>query len=221
MRLSHMLCLSLGFALPISLAAQPAPPKAPEITFQPRSVRVDGISPKGNVVWFSVGREVAEDDVATIVRRSEVQPDEDGDGKVQLDLDHDVPLRSIWVAVDLASGEMAVATPEGYPLRRVSWRGRGLGRGNSRADRVEDDRTYADVLLVRPGQGAWRLTVGDGSDADDDGAPDGRLAAALDRMKPIAAAPAPPARFAARDVIVLIDPNRMELTVEKAAEVAR
>lgn len=220
MRPSHLLCLSLGFAAPLSLAAQPAP-KAPEITFQPRSVRVDGISPKGNVVWFSVGREVADDDVATIVRRSEVQADEDGDGKVQLDLDHDVPLRSIWVAVDLASGEMAVATPEGYPLRRVAWRGRGLGRGNSRADRVEDDRTYADVFLVRPGQGAWRLTVGDGSDADDDGAPDGRLAAALDRMKPIAAAPAPPARFAARDVIVLIDPNRMELTVEKAAEVAR
>lgn len=199
-----------------AVLAQPAGPKTPEITFQPRSVTVDGLTAKGQVIWYSVAREVAEDDVATIVRRSEAQTDDDGDGKAQLDLSQDVPLRSIWVAVDLATGRYAVATPEGYPLRQAAWRGRGLGRGNSRADRVEDVRTYADVLLVRPEKGAWRLTVGDGSAQDDDGVADGKLAAALDQMKPVAGTAEPPQRFEARDLVILIDPNRLELVQEVA-----
>lgn len=227
MKLSKLCLSSLAVSLSISAAvfAQPAVPKPPEISFQPRSVVVDGITAQGQVVWYSVAREVAEDDVATLVRRSGVRADEDGDGKVSWDLEADVPLRSIWVAVDLATGRLAVATPEGYPLRRVGWRGRGLGRDDARADRVEDLRTYADVLLVRPGEGAWRLTAGDGSELDEDGAADGKLAVALDRMRPLegvegsegtvkAGEAAPPSRFSPKDVVVLIDPNRMELTIE-------
>ena len=209
--------LVLPLFLSDAVLAQPAGPKAPEISFQQRSVTVDGITAQGQVVWYSVAREVAEDDVATLVRRSGVRTDDDGDGRVSWDMEGDVPARSIWVAVDLATGRLAVAAPEGYPLRRVGWRGRGLGRNNARADRVEDLRTYADVLLVRPGEGAWRLTAGDGSDQDDDGVADGKLAVALDRMRSVegsAGEAAPPERFGPKDVVVLIDPNRMELTVE-------
>lgn len=209
---------SLVLSLSVSAAAlgQPAGPQPPEISFRPGSVTVDGMAAQGQVVWYSVAREVAEDDVATLVRRSGVRVDDDGDGKVLWELEWEVPLRSIWVAVELATGRVAVATPEGYPLRRVGWRGRGLGRDNARADRVEDLRTYADVLLVRPGEGAWRLTAGDGSDQDDDGVADGKLAVALDRMRPVEgiAEAAPPSRFGSKDVVVLIDPNRMEVVVE-------
>jgi hypothetical protein len=207
----------LSLCISASALAQPAGgPKAPEITFQSRSVTVDGITAKGQVALFSVAREVADDDVATIVRRSEMKTDEDGDGKVQLDLDGNVPFRSIWVAVDLATGRSAVATPEGYPLRQAAWLGRGLGRENSRADRVEDLRTYADVILVRPEKGAWRATIGDGGALDDDGVADGKVAAALDKLKPLTGAAEPPRRFEARDVVFLLDPNRMEVVQEVA-----
>lgn len=207
----------LSLCISASALAQPAGGlKALEITFQPRAVKVDGITAKGQVVWYSVAREVADDDVATIVRKSELTTDEDGDGRSQFDLDRDVPLRSIWIAVDLATGRYAVAAPEGYPLRRAAWRGPGLGRGNPRADRVEDVRTYADVLLVRPEKGAWRLTVGDGGERDDDGLPNGKVAAALDKLRPVTGAAEPPQRFEARDVVFLIDPNRMELVEEVA-----
>src|SRR5215203_5283914 len=191
----------------------------PAITLQQRSVTVDGITAKGQVVWFSMAREVSEDDVATLVRRAEVQTDDDGDGRVVWDLDREVPLRSIWVAVDVATGRADAVSPAGYPLRKVSWRGRGLARDQVRSDRVEDVRSYAEVLLVRPGEGAWRLTVGDGSEQDDDGAPDGKIAAALDRMRPVtglAIEAEPPKRFGPKDVVVLIDPNRMELTIVEA-----
>ena len=217
----------LSLALPaLAFAQPPSSPPGPAITFDKSSVSVAGVSPKGQAVLFSVAREVAEDDVATVVRRSRVLPDDDGDGVVKLDLGRDVPLRSVWVAVDLATGQVAAAAPEGYPLRLVKWRGVGIVHGNAHADRVEDARTFAEVLLVRPGAGAWQLTVGDGSAGDDDGAADGKLAAALDRMTPVAGTTPPPTKFDPKDVVVLIDPNRMELTVvqtgdPKAAEVGR
>lgn len=204
-------------SLATAALAQPSGPAPPEISFQPGSVTVEGVTAQGQVVWYSVAREVAEDEVATIVRRSGVRVDEDGDGKVSWALEGEVPLRSIWVAVELATGRVAVATPEGYPLRRVGWRGRGLERDEALgADRVEDLRTYADVLLVRPGEGAWRLTVGDGSEQDDDGAADGKIAVALDRMRSVEgiAEAVPPARFGPKDVVVLVDPNRMEVVIE-------
>jgi hypothetical protein len=219
--------LLLSLVLPaLAFAQPPSSPPGPAITFDKSSVSVAGVSPKGQAVLFGVAREISEDDVATIVRRSQVLADDDGDGVVKLDLGRDVPLRSVWVAVDLATGQVAAAAPEGYPLRRVDWRGVGIVRGNSRADRVEDARTFAEVLLVRPGAGAWQLTVGDGSERDDDGAADGKLAAALDRMTPVAGTDPPPTRFDPKDVVVLIDPNRLELTVvqagdPKAAEVGR
>jgi len=215
--MKRALQLLLCLALPAAALAQPAAGKDPKISFEERAVSVDGVSPKGEVVWLSVAREVAPDDVATLVRRSDVLTDDDGDGTVRWDLDRAVPLRSIWVAVDLATGAIATATPEGYPLRRVSWRGNGL-ENSPRADRVADARGYAEVLLVRPGEGAWRMTVGDGGADDDDGVADGRVAAALDRLRPLGRSAAAPARFGPRDVIVLIDPNRMELTVVEAGE---
>src|SRR5215203_947687 len=76
----------------------------PAITLQQRSVTVEGITAKGQVVWFSMAREVSEDDVATLVRRAEAQTDGEGDGRVVWDIDREGPLRSIWVAVDVATG---------------------------------------------------------------------------------------------------------------------
>jgi hypothetical protein len=208
----------LSLFLPALAISQPpaGSPQPLAITFQTTSVTVEGVTAKGQVVGFSVAREIAQDDVATVVRRSRALMDDDGDGKVQWDLGREVPLRSVWVAVDLATGQVATAAPEGYPLRRVDWRGLGIVRGDPRSDRVEDARSFAEVLLVRPGVGAWRLTVGDGSEADDDGLPDGRLAAALDRMSPVAGTAEAPSRFDPKDVLVLVDPNRMELTVVQA-----
>ena len=208
--------LLLSLLLPVAALAQPSAAPSPVLAFQKSAVTVAGVSPRGQVVLFGEAREIAEDDVATLVRRSQVLTDDDGDGTVTLDLGRDVPFRSVWVAVDLATGQVAAAAPEGYPLRRVNWRGVGIARGNSSSDRVEDARTFAEVLLVRPGAGAWQLTVGDGGEGDDDGAADGKIAVALDHMTPVAGTAPPPARFDPRDVVVLIDPNRMELTIVQA-----
>jgi hypothetical protein len=82
----------LSLVLPvIALAQPPSGSPGPAITFDKSSVSVAGVSPKGQAVLFGVAREIAEDDVATVVRRSQVLPDDDGDGAVKLDLGRDVP----------------------------------------------------------------------------------------------------------------------------------
>src|SRR4051812_12861939 len=140
----------LSLALPaLAFAQPPSSPPGPAITFDQSSVSVAGVSPKGQAVLFSVAREVAEVDVATVVRRSQVLPDDDGDGVVKLDLGRDVPFRSVWVAVDLATGQVAAAAPEGYPLRRVELGGGGVVRGHGHAGRGEEGRALAEGVLGR------------------------------------------------------------------------
>ena len=77
-----------------------------------------------------------------------------------------------------------------------------VGRGGGAApDWLEDVRGYVEVLVVRPGEGAWAATVGDGGEGDDDGAYDGRLRASLAGMRGVGEKPAePPQRFNPRDL---------------------
>src|SRR5947199_1457867 len=63
----------LSLVLPaLAFAQPPSSPPGPAIAFDKSSVSVAGISPKGQAVLFSVAREIADDDVATVVRRSQV-----------------------------------------------------------------------------------------------------------------------------------------------------
>jgi hypothetical protein len=191
---------------------------SPAIAFSPQRVTASGLTPGGQVVWFGVAREISQR-VATIVRRTEIA-EADKDGAAVLELEKAVPFQSIWVAVDLATGLVTVAGPEGFPLRQPALPVDAVGRGGGgQPDWVEDVRGYVEVLVVRPGEGAWAATVGDGGENDDDGAYDGRLRASLAGMRGVGEKPAePPQRFNLRDVVVVIDPNRMEVSVHKVAE---
>jgi hypothetical protein len=210
--------LAAFLLVPVSLAAQTP---SPAISFEAEAVVASGVTAGGRVVWFSMAREISES-AATIVRREEILEDEDGDGAVRFELDRAVPLRSIWVAVDLATGAWAAAGPEGYPLQRVDPPGLAARRGAEGAHWVEDTRGYVELLVVRPGVGAWGLAVGDGGASDADGAADGRLTVPLDRLRGTRPeATAAPERFDPQDLIFVIDPNEMDFAVRQLAEVAR
>jgi hypothetical protein len=215
---SSVFLLFLELSVAAALLAQPpAGPKALEVSFEERAVVVQGVTPHGRVAVFGVAREVAEDDVATILQREEVLLDEDGDGAVRWELDRAIPIRSAWAAVDLESGAHAAAAPEGLPLRQVPWGGRGPVAAEGGPDRVESSRRLAAIFLARPGQGAWSGMAGDGSPLDEDGVADGSLTMALDRLRPVAGGPEAPGRFDPRDVVWVIDPNTLELSVALAA----
>jgi hypothetical protein len=204
-----MKALAIGLvllAVPLSAATPP------QISFEPEAVVARGISPKGQAVWFSVAREISRRST-NVVPRHAIVADEDGDGTVRLELEQEVPLRSIWFVVDLATGETAVAVPEGFPLLEMELPRRAIPAALNRLDL---ERRMAYLLLVRPGVGAWQLRVGDGGASDDDGEPDGTLRATLSSLTPVKeGGPPPPDHFSPRDVLLVIDPERMESATVK------
>ena len=190
----------------LSVAA-PAFGAPPVVTFEPQAVTASGVTPRGRVVWFSVGREIS-NRASRVVPRIQQAIDDDGDGKVRLDLKQDVPLRSIWFAADLETGEAGVAAPGDFPLLEAELPARALPAALNRLDL---ERQFVYLVLVRPGAGAWTLRVGDGGSSDDDGQPDGTLRAALASLEGIGPSPAPPPeRFSPKDLLLVIDPSRME-----------
>lgn len=212
MRKPRLLVLLLVFlAVPAAFAAPP-----PTIDFEEEAAVVSGLAPQGQVAWMSVSREPREGYVR-VMRREGIAKDDDGDGAVRLELEPDerIAPRSLWAVVDLASGELALASPEGETsVREVVFPGRGLARGASnKLDRFEAGREMVELLYVRPGTtpAAWGMSAGDGGEADDDGADDGALAAALAGARPLGASPAPPEELTSGDLVVAVDPRSLEV----------
>lgn len=204
--------LALGLSLVFATAAGAEPFR---LTVEGEAVVATGATAKGQVVFFGITREVAPDDVVEVNRKVDVLTDEDGDGRVAFPQGRAVPLRSAWVAVDLTSGDVEAAAPEGFRLKKVNFRGRGAGKRPDGRGSVVDARGIAELLVVRPGVGAWTLYLGDGGPGDEDGTPNGQLEAALDRMEPLAGSPPPPQTFQKDDVVVLLDPDQLEMTLIK------
>jgi hypothetical protein len=198
-----------------SAFAQGGPPPRPRLTLDGSTVRVTGATPSGKVVLFGVDRVVAGDDYPTVMVTREIEIDDDKDGAVEHALDHAVPPRHVWIAVDLASGEIDVSLPADTGQRLVGWRGRGLRLGQGSHDAVEDANAFTELLLVRSSSGAWGGLVQDGGALDEDRTPNGRFAAPIDGLEPVGGSPPAPLTFARGDLVFAVDPISMMLTVER------
>lgn len=150
------------------------------------------------------------EDYMTLVRREEILEDTDQDGIYELDLGRPVPFASVWVAIDLATGESAFAAPEGLPVRELSIAPKLIP---ATLDRLDVPLSMAEVLLVRPATGAWGLRVGDGGASDEDGSQDGTLRAALASLWSVGDSPAPPGKVATGDVVVVLEPQTLNLLI--------
>jgi hypothetical protein len=203
-----------------SAAAVPAP----RLVFEAQAVVATGLSPGGQVAWFSIAREIA-DYAATVVPRMDIAAVA-GDGTARFALGRNVPFKSIWIAVDLASGAFASGSPAGFPLEQMGWRGAGLLHNATRADQIDEARSFVVVFLARPhpaagssandGSGAWFAAVGQGSDKDDGSSTEGRVTVSLDRLQSVGRSPAPPSHLGANDVVAVIDPTFMEMVLVRA-----
>jgi hypothetical protein len=126
------------------------------------------------------------------------------------------------VAVDLTTGALDVAVPQGYPLRRFEIPASSLRHDEGGDDWIESTRGYVALMLVRPENGAWWSLVGDGGIDDDDGAYDGRLVASLSELREVEGSDfEAPESFAAKDVVIVIDPNAMAVGTALSPGVSR
>jgi hypothetical protein len=212
------LTIGLAFALAwapelVRFAWAQAGPSGPTLSVTDQSVVAAGMTPGGAVVWLGLARRVTEYE-ATFVRRQGTMR-ADAKGQAQLPLTEAVSLQSIWAAIDLQSGAYAAASPAGFaPLAIQLGPGALEVRGAGVADRLADVADYAEVLLVRPGKGAWGKAVGRGG-ADDEGDPgDAAFRVALDKLEPIPGTTGPPpAKLGAGDLVFVLHPQAMGLAV--------
>lgn len=180
---------------------------AAEIRFENHRIVASGLTPNAPVVLFGVtleglGYEVQAERFATLTT---------GDllGTATYSTGREIPARSFWVAVDLISGRYVSGGPPGTPATiavldpsEVT----GAGRLVRRA-------VFSEILVARPGLGAWTLTAGDGGASDDDQRFDGRITTSIGRMRPVGGGVPPPSQFAPNDVIVAIDPWELRVSI--------
>lgn len=205
---------SVSIACLPSLAQTPPPAvPAPVLELGEQNVSVRLGAPGGSVVLFGFAHR-ERDFITTLLRYEEILEDLDGDGLVGINLGEALPPASFWVVVDRISGSSAIAAPPGFKLREISLPARWIP---STLDRVELALSLAEVLLVRPAVGAWRLRVGDGGESDEDGVADGTLRAALAGMWSLGDSPLPPERLQTGDVVVVIDTQNLQIAVVRLA----
>ncbi|HEY0781753.1 MAG TPA: hypothetical protein VGE98_04800 [Thermoanaerobaculia bacterium] len=196
---------ALLLSFPAAALAQPA------LTFETQAAVAGGLTPSGPVGWFSVAREITEE-YGTTVRRDAVVT-ADAQGGSRFELDHDLPFKSVWVAIDLTSGAMVAATPPGFPLQQVApATGEVVDSFAGLPDGVQESRAAIEILVARPGVGAWGLSVARGGTGDANAGGSGStLRASLSSLTAVGTSPPAPTSYAPSDVVVVIDPDTLEI----------
>ncbi len=193
-----------------------------EVSASGHEIQISGATARGTVVLVGIARE-ALPGAARVESWVQALADDDGDGQVLLDLERDVPLKSAWGAVDLATGTSGVAIVESFPLDVVLPGPAGFELDPiSGAPLIRLDRAMVNFVLVRPGVGAWALKAYDGGYGDVgnliDGAPDGLL-----RVDPRIFAPLRPEfgdfpGLSAQDWIGAMDERRLTIFLLRGAD---
>lgn len=181
------------------------------VTFGPNEVRVTGAKEGARVVAFGIGLGTF-NDAPLLTRHAQALADEDRDGTIAF-RPRSLPESSVWVAVDMETGEYVLATPTGavptpLDLPPAAW--------HAQRAHLDIRIEYLEVLVVRPGVAAWTLRMGDGGSNDADGRPNGVLTFRLDRMKRLVGENDGPPVVIPRDLIVAIDPHTLQAFVSEA-----
>ena len=185
----------------------------PALVISGQSVAATGMSPGGAVVWLGMARKVEAYEAIYVRRHGTVHAD--AKGQAQLPATEAVPRQSIWVAVDLATGAYATASPEGFAPLAFELPTAALEvRGGALADRLIDAADYGEVLLVRPGKGAWGKSIGRGGADDESGFGEAAFRLPLDKLLPVPGTTDPsPGRLAAKDLVLVVHPRTMAIAI--------
>jgi len=152
-----------------AIATAAEKPPGPALVFAARTVTVTGITPGADVYLYSVSREPMSY-YNRIATREEVLHDAAKAGRVDYALDRPLAARSIWLAVDLASGAAVAGGPPGYPAKMVSLDEHNLKKNaNAEVEQLSFDGAAVDIVVVRPSVGMWGGPVGLHAKNDENG----------------------------------------------------
>ncbi|MBI4914331.1 MAG: hypothetical protein HY825_00655 [Acidobacteria bacterium] len=185
----------------------------PTISFEPTAVVVSGVTSGGEVALYGVAHDFRWEYPAILWwARSLI--DEKQIGTVSLDLGQGVPEHSLWIAVDMTTGESGFGSPRAGFVRQVDFQGPGVGNGpDGEYTAFRAVGGLVDIVVVRPGTGLWLTKTGDGGAADADGTSDGVVTAVLSSFEPVGDSPLAPETFDANDIVIVVDPKSMKFSI--------
>lgn len=212
----HSTAVLIAFFLSaVNVAAQSA--AQPEIRLFDDRLTVTNVSPGGTVAIFGAARQ--EGAAAHLSRWQRAVEDTNRDGAVELALPVPIPPDSVWFAVDVETGALAVARPPASRFRPRDFAPEMLVKGpDAKIDRFVVNKGMVDLLVVRPHVGAWTGQAVDGHGSDDDGAQDGRSTVVFTGGRSLHGGAPPPAHLTPRDVIVAVALRTMEYTSTEVQE---
>lgn len=186
-------------------------PQALTATLDATHVTV-GLRPGSQIVLLGVTLQV-ERNMLTRRQFSELLTDDDGDGTVTFAPLGGVAFRSIWVAVDLNSGANVVAAPEEFELTNETIASADLQfDANNLIAGLEQHRRSVELLVVRPGDGAWVLRATDGGALDQDQLRNGQLTIAFADAQPLDSSfTSAPSTLRGADVVIAFDPVKLQV----------
>jgi hypothetical protein len=193
---------------PLVRAGEASAPPELLVTFEEAAVLAAGLTPGSDAVFWSVGREPL-GAVQRVVRHQGVEVvDALGEARIAPETG-EVLLKSVWAVSDITTGAFAISAPPGFVLREIPFPGNGFAVGApGRVNRLRHPKSALDLLMIRPGVGAWRLRAHDTGLADHDGEDDDRVMTDLDDLEPFdPGGPEPPERYARDDRILVVDPE--------------
>lgn len=165
----------------------------------------------GNAVFFGVTYD-ARGLAPERARAAAIVHDDDNDGVVRFAPPDGVPPKGIWGVVDFATGAVQLGSRPGYRVlapAEPALRSLQKADGSARLDRFERNIGALELLVVRPGQGAWTISAAEGGENDDDHVGDGNLVVPVESLQSLLPAGAALMKLQAGDVVLLIDPNDM------------
>ncbi len=182
------------------------------VTVSSQRVTIAGLTPGASVALLGVARETGAY-LTRVATWRELLTDDTHAGRIDYAPPGGIAFRSIWIVVDVASGETVVASPPGYKpgeMKEIS-----AGRPNSvnlAGNLLDIGRSRVDILMVRPKHGAW-FTVARGRGTE---APDvsGRLHVDVAKLQPLKPAfGTAPVAFTPGDVIFVVDEEELEYSM--------
>jgi len=197
-----------GLVMPISLKETASAP--PRIVFEPDAVRASGFAPGADVLFHGVTRQHQEYFWRVVQTREVLSADAAGEARLEV-AEGEVGPHAIWSVVDLATGDLALGTPEGSTAGEIPFPANGLGESEAGAWRVLRTRfERLEALYVRPGEGAWWLVAADGGSIDNDRREDSALSVRLEDARPLWGPEEPPRGLRPGDVVVAVSLDTLD-----------
>lgn len=167
---------------------------------------VTGGHPNGKILIVGYARTRARYKVNFRRHRAYLTADVKGAASLKLN-DGFVP-QSTWVGVDVQSGRYGVIIADDSPGRQRSLPPGALKKANGKFKRLEAALPMTYAVVVRPGEGAWDASAGDGGAHDRGNGLDGKTELAVEDFQSVYEERPSPDDFRKGDLLLVFSPEQ-------------